>query len=101
MLIDIQEDTTVGHVILEFRGKFEVGDVTLGNIEIHMAVKAVKGDEMKEGVTGIKNRGGPSIDVEGTLTFRDQGDESTVKRAREGVVVKDGVLRGGGSYQIF
>lgn len=77
MLIDIQADITVGNVILEFRDKVEIGDVTLGNIKIQMAVKAVEGDEMKEAVTGIKNRGGPHIDIEGILTFRDQGEEES------------------------
>lgn len=79
MLIDIQADITVGNVILEFRDKVEIGDVTLGNIKIQMAVKTVEGDEMKEAeaVTGIKNRGGPHIDIEGILTFRDQGEEES------------------------
>ena len=95
MLIDIQVDITVGNVIPEFRGKVEIGEVTLGNIKIQMTVKAAKGDEMKQGVTGIKNRGGPSIDVKGILTFRDQGEEeSAMKSVQEGVVVKDGMLKG-------
>lgn len=41
-------------------------------------------------MTGIKNRGGPSIGVEGTLTFRHQGGEESAG---------EGLRRGGSRRQ--
>lgn len=44
MLIDILEDTLVGNVILEFRGKVKVGDITMGIIRIQRVIKGVNLD---------------------------------------------------------